>query len=308
MRWFLLRLTPFFIFVLFTSIPFSKVVATSYLVDEYGRIIAVGADGAVLGEEFSGLMPGSGDGGQPSGDNRPQQQDTQPQQMMQQQIQQFQGRPSMMGKPAGSSAEMQKKAQEMMRIGVQNGELRVQTLQERAENEFKPPEKDVDSIRVRESAEKREVEIQASGNELEIKQQNIRARTRFPLSVNDKNELIVTTPNGTKTVTVLPEEAVKEAMRRGVMTSFGAVGQTGGTGSGSAGQGQTGSAATDEQEVELTQENGKLEYKVNGVKEAKLFGFFPVSSQVETRISAETGAVTSVSQPWYFSNFGFLFR
>ena len=304
MRWFLLRLTPLFIFVLFTSIPFSKVVATSYLIDEYGRIIAVGADGQVLGEEFSGSMPGSGDGGQLSGDNRPQQQDTQPQQMMQQQIQQFQGRPLM----TGSGSGMQKKAQEMMRIGVQNGELRVQTLQGGAENEFKPPEKDVDSIRVRESAEKREVEIQASGNELEIKQQNIRARTRFPLSVNDKNELIVTTPNGTKTVTVLPEEAVKEAMRRGVMTSFGAVGQTGGTGSGSAGQGQTGTAATDKQEIELTQENGKLEYKVNGVKEAKLFGFFPVSSQVETRISAETGAVTSVSQPWFFSNFGFLFR
>ena len=297
MRWFLLRLTPLFIFVLFTSIPFSKVVATSYLIDEYGRIVLVGADGAVLGEEFSGSMPGSGDGGQLSGDNRPQQQDTQPQQMMQQQIQQFQGRPLM----TGSGSGMQKKAQEMMRIGVQNGELRVQRLQGEAENEFKPPEKDVDSIRVRESAEKREVEIQARGNELEIKQQNIRARTRFPLSVNDKNELVVTTPNGTKTVTVLPEEAVKEAMRRGVMTSFGGVGQTGGTG-------QTGTAATDKQEVELTQENGKLEYKVNGVKEAKLFGFFPVSSSVETHVSAETGAVTSVSQPWYFSNFGFLFR
>ena len=297
MRWFLLRLTPLFIFVLFTSIPFSKVVATSYLIDEYGRIVLVGADGAVLGEEFSGSMPGSGDGGQLSGDNRPQQQDTQPQQMMQQQIQQFQGRPLM----TGSGSGMQKKAQEMMRIGVQNGELRVQRLQGAAENEFKPPEKDVDSIRVRESAEKREVEIQARGNELEIKQQNIRARTRFPLSVNDKNELVVTTPNGTKTVTVLPEEAVKEAMRRGVMTSFGGVGQTGGTG-------QTGTAATDKQEVELTQENGKLEYKVNGVKEAKLFGFFPVSSSVETHVSAETGAVTSVSQPWYFSNFGFLFR
>ena len=305
MRRFLISLTPLFIFVLFTSIPFSKVVAASYLIDEYGRIVLVGADGQVLGEEFSGPMPsGPGGGGgqqqnnQPSSQFSSQSQQVPQQQMMREGAKQQQETVREAGKQQGEfNREMEKKKQEMMKIGVQNGELRVQSPQRGAGGgDFGEMRQNVDSIRVRESAEKREVEIKANGNELEMNQNNIRAKTRFPLSVNDKNELIVTTPNGTKTVTVLPEEAVKEAFRRGAMTSFGTVGQ------------QTGAGATGKQEVELTQENGKLEYKVQGVKEAKLFGFFPVSSQVETRISAETGSVTSVSQPWFFSNFGFLFR
>lgn len=308
MRRFLLRFVSLLIFVLFTSFPFAKVSAYSILIDENGRFVVVGSDGQVLGDQSNGPMPSnSGGGGQQN--NQPSQQ--QQQQMMQQRPpEQGQSRPSspqqqtqqtqqfQQGKqfqPAGSAGEMQKRGQdlpagrqEMMRIGVQKGELRVQSPQGSTGN--------ADSVKIRESTRKHEVEIKANGNELELNQQNVRAKTRFPISVNDKNELTVTTPNGTKTVTVLPDEAVKEAMRRGGMTSFGAVGQ------------QTGTGATGKQQVELTQENGKLEYKVEGVKEAKLFGFFPVSSQVETHVSAETGAVTSVSQPWFFSNFGFLFR
>ncbi|MBI5449117.1 hypothetical protein HY948_02255 [Candidatus Gottesmanbacteria bacterium] len=372
MRRFLLRLTPFFILVLFTSFPFSKVAAYSVLLDEYGRMVLMGDGRQVLGEQFigrseaqgqpagsgGGAFGGSGGGGgqqlrQPS-------QQQQQQQIMQQrpleqysekvsglkQVQQFQG------KPIESSSEMQKKVQEMtrengkqdqefsreigkqsqetvgeagkkqqevnreaeknkremMRIGVQNGELRVQPSQGGASGGFGQMGQNVESVRIRESAEKDEVEIRAAGNEIEMNQNNIRTRTRFPLSVNDKNEITVTTPKGTQTVTVLPEEAVKEAFRRGAMTSFGSMGQSGKQiepgGNGDKDQIQQSNA----EQVELVDENGQLEYKVEGMKESKLFGFFPVASQVETHISAETGAVTSVSQPWYFSNFGFLFR
>lgn len=398
MRRFLRQLAaPVFIFVLFTSFPFSKIFANYYLIDEYGRIVLMGPRGEVLGDQFMG-------GGQPPGDNRSQQPNTQSpsrpsetqgtsrqqsfeasfetqgkqvkplpqQQMMQQrpqeqsqqrplpqQNQQFQGKPSLTGqsfegqdKPAESTAETEKNLQEMMRengkqdqefsremgkqnqeavreagkqqqevnreteknkremmrIGVQNGELRIQSRQEGGGGGFGQMGQQVESVRIRQSAKNDEVEIRATGNEIEMNQNNIRTRTRFPLSVNDKNEITVTTPKGTQTVTVLPEEAVKEAFRRGAMTSFGSMGQPGkqieSGGNGDKDEIQQNNT----QQVELVDENGQLEYKVDGLKEAKLFGFFPVSSSVETRISAETGAVTSVSQPWFFSNFGFLFR
>lgn len=180
----------------------------------------------------------------------------------------------------------------------------------------------IDSIKVKESAEKNTVEIKARGNEMELNQQGVRARTAFPISVGANNQLIVTTPNGQQqTVTVLPNEAIKELMKNGIVTGFaGSPTGTPGTvpvptGTSAAGgvreQGtptSTGNATNLQQDVELTQENGKLEYKVTGTKEAKFLGLYPVQAQVEAHVSASTGATTSITQPWYFSSFGFLFR
>lgn len=157
----------------------------------------------------------------------------------------------------------------------------------------------VDRIRIR---RKDEVELTAGkGNEVEIRKGNVEARAALPVSINSDNELVVTTPAGKKTVSVLPDAAVAGLLSRGVVSSVAALTGSTATAAGAA-------VGTAGQRVELTSENGVLQYKVTGTKDVKLFGFLPITAPVEARVSAETGVVSSVTQPFYLDFFGFLFR
>lgn len=142
----------------------------------------------------------------------------------------------------------------------------------------------VDRVKVRHADD---IELRAaSGSGVEIRKGRVKARANFPLAVGAGNELIVTTPSGSKMVTVLPDEAVANLLGRGIVSS----------------------AVEARQDVELTEEEGKLEYRVKGVKDVKFLGFIPVQAPIQANVSAETGAVTGVTQPFFLSFFGFLFR
>ncbi len=162
------------------------------------------------------------------------------------------------------------------------------------EEEATEPAELVEEIEVHEGISKNTIKIKAQGNELEIEQHRVRAKTSFPLTVGANNELIVTTPAGTKEVTILPAEAVNRLLQTGVFTQV----------ENSASAGSTATAAS---QIELKSERGALVYEVDGVKQANLLGLIPVSTPVQAHISAETGVVTGVSQPWFLNLFGFLF-
>lgn len=184
-------------------------------------------------------------------------------------------------------------------IEVKDGKLEVE-FERKERKELKEGDKiqeektAVTSIRVRERSDAHEVEIKAGKDGMELEQRSVRAKTTVPISIGEHNELMVKTQAGEKEVGVLPDAAVQKLLEQGIFSKT----QT------AVGTGET----QTKQEVTLTEKNGMVEYTVKGQKEEKFLGLFPVTAQVEARISAETGAVTSVSRPWYQSAFGFLFR
>ncbi len=218
-------------------------------------------------------------------------------------------------------------AQGVQRIRVKDGKLEIRVKpaeveegedldeldklsQELGEEEEEP--RVVERIKVRERADKNEVEIRADGTRLEIRQGRVRARTNFPLSVGSNNELIVTTPAGAREVAILPDTAVSRLLASGVLSSVSftgvPAGLAGATGADGALAPTTTPGEQPTQEVVLTEQNGFLVYRVNGTKTVKFLGLTPVVAPVTANVSAETGAVMTVSQPWYLNTFGFLFR
>lgn len=174
---------------------------------------------------------------------------------------------------------------------------------EMEEEEASEPAELVEEIEVREGIGKNTLKIKAKDGELEIEQRRVRARTNFPLTLGQNNELIVTTSAGTREVTILPDEAVRRLLQEGVFTEISA------TGSGELpGATVPGIATGTKQEIELKEERGALLYEARGIKDVRLLGLVPLAVPVTARISAETGVVAGVSQPWYFNFLGFLFR
>lgn len=51
--------------------------------------------------------------------------------------------------------------------------------------------------------------------------------------------------------------------------------------------------------IELKEESQKPLYSVKGIKQARILFIIPVSMEIETKISAETGDVISVNKPWW---------
>lgn len=163
-----------------------------------------------------------------------------------------------------------------------------------------------------------EVEIEADNNKFKIKVKNrtgefeaetesVGAISSFPLSVGPNNELIVTTPGGTKIVTVLPEQAVANLLRFRYMSrvrSTQAVPAPGLTGEST----PSGLRKREQvQEIELEENGGKLTYKVEGEKKVKLAGFLGINVPITAHVSAATGDIVSVTRPLYFTLFPFLF-
>lgn len=190
-------------------------------------------------------------------------------------------------------------------IRTPNERTRIEVKDGRLEIRVKPPEADdvdqtdeatesaepIDAVRVRERIDKDEVEIRADGSRVEIKQGKTRVRTDFPLAIGANNELIVTTPNGSRKITVLPDAAVSNLLRNGILTIS-----------------EASPAAQSEQGINLVAEDDKLVYKVRGTKNVKFLGLVPVAAPVEANVSAESGTVSSVVLPFYLNFFGFLFR
>ena len=110
------------------------------------------------------------------------------------------------------------------------------------------------------------------------------AISNFPLKIDKAtNSLIVTTPSGEKTVSVLPDAAIKNMLASKVMsfvTSAKAEGEL---------------ASTDKL-ITLVEKDGMLLYEIDGVREYKLLGFIPLKSKVKAFVSAENGQVIKTEQ------------
>lgn len=166
-------------------------------------------------------------------------------------------------------------------LSAAGGELKVKQktkLPNGVEKETQLELKENETLHV-EQEDGESVDIDATGpDELEIKKDDFKGRTRLPISVNSDNELMITRPDGTtKIVTVLPDEAIVAMSRKGVVV--------------------------DSDKVELTtDEVGDPVYEVKQEVSKKLLGFINMNFAAETTVSAsDPNIVTTTSaetSPW----------
>lgn len=131
--------------------------------------------------------------------------------------------------------------------------------------------------------------IRALQNKAIIERLNVQALTDLPLSVDlNTNILTVTTPAGEKQVTVLPDQAVQNMLAANVIDRLG--------GQALVEQVRQGNIQTLGQVIELGLSNNVPVYQVQGIKEHRFLGFFPVTTDVTVTVSAETGEVVDTDQ------------
>lgn len=137
------------------------------------------------------------------------------------------------------------------------------------------------------------VKIATDSGHLDIIQNGRRARTNFPLSVNPATgELFVTTPAGEKVVAVLPDQAIQNMLKAGILTRVEPQPEP----SPSPSPGATESATIAETGIELAQVNNNPVYIISGVKNKNFLGIVPVDLKLKVVVSAQNGQVVETRQ------------
>lgn len=129
-----------------------------------------------------------------------------------------------------------------------------------------------------EELKKDDVHIGTIAGGLVLKRGEIEAETHFPLLINlATHELTVTTPAGTKTVTVLPDQAVQNLLSRNIVDRI-----------------ETASPGA--QKVELTEVENQPVFAVKGIDDKRLLGFIPVAVRKTAFVSVQNGAVVRTDE------------
>lgn len=129
----------------------------------------------------------------------------------------------------------------------------------------------------------------ASGDRLVVAAGAVGAATRFPVSVDlNTNALIITTPSGIKTVSVLPDLAVKNIIAANIIDRIGTLSST-----------ETLDLANLENldgVIELAEQNGLPIYEIRGISQKRFLGLIPIEVQKTITVSADTGDAIGVTR------------
>ena len=152
-------------------------------------------------------------------------------------------------------------------------ELKVETKDEDGEEEEL---EDQDELEIEDEDGDDDIKLATgAGRMIEIRHKGTNAQTELPISVNVATRaLTVTTPAGVRTVAILPDTAVANMVRRGVVEGV------------ASGSGQ----------VELKIENNEVVYEIQGESTEKLLGILPIKIKKTVVVSAQTGEEVSVAQ------------
>ncbi len=163
-----------------------------------------------------------------------------------------------------------------LHLKVERGKLKLEEETEEGET-TEVGEDDEVEIEPNDDEDKVKIATGSGEDEMVITRNRVRARTNFPLSVDlNTNELIVTTPNGVKRVTVLPDQAIAKLLQNNVIDRV--------------------ESPETETEAELTEAAGMPAYEVSGESDQKLLGVVPVKIKSKVKVSAETGEVISTEK------------
>lgn len=178
-----------------------------------------------------------------------------------------------------------------VRYELKDGQLAVKVESEEGE-ELELEDKEIEEIEdeVEEKLEDDGIKIATAAGKLAVIKNRFGASTNFPLSINPAtNELIVTTPAGQRTVTILPDQAVQNMLAANVISRLGATAITEAA--------REGQVATVSGIINLGLRNNIPVYEIPGIRDFKLFGFIPVSTPVTAVVSAENGQLITTDQP-----------
>lgn len=123
------------------------------------------------------------------------------------------------------------------------------------------------------------IEVKDGIEHFEVEKANVSLSEKNPVKVDEKTgELTITTPNGEKAVTFLPEDAIENILGSNSVNELEINSETGKT------------------ELKLTiNSNGVPVYEVEGIKKGRFLGVFSVNIKKTVQISAIDGAEGSVT-------------
>lgn len=190
------------------------------------------------------------------------------------------------------------------KIEIEHGELKIkykivdgQVVKKVEDEQGEEVDLDEDEVaevedEVNRDLEDQGIELSSESGRPSFRHNNVTASTQFPLSVDvGTNQLIVTTAAGTKTVAVLPDEALQVIMLRRIIDQGASTSNI-----------QTQIGTGDQTQVVLKVLNDKPVYEVNGTKEYKFLAFIPVTQPIKAVVSAESGQVVGVEKS-FVTNF-----
>lgn len=175
------------------------------------------------------------------------------------------------------------------RIDVYSGGVKVRyetrdgrvTIKAETEEGQGIPEQEL--FKIVDRADKSGIKVATAGGELLVSRNNIGATSNFPLRVDlNTNQLIVTTPAGTKVVTILPDQAVQNMLAANVISRLGPSALT--------------QVASVSGVIQLGEQNNIPVYEIPGIKQFNLLGFIPVERPITAVVSAETGELITTQQ------------
>lgn len=125
---------------------------------------------------------------------------------------------------------------------------------------------------VQDLLKKEDINVSTEDGRLKFEHNGQDVQTHFPLSIDPiTKKLVVTTPEGQKTVSTLPDTAVENLISNRVISSVASIAGV--------------------PSMSLESRDGKTVYRVNGEKQAKVFGFIPVTLPTTAFVSADNGQV-----------------
>ena len=160
----------------------------------------------------------------------------------------------------------------------------------KAETEEEENVQEQELFKIEDRLGRSDIKIATEGAKLLVARNNIGALSNFPLQLDlNTNQLIVSTPAGSKTVTTLPDQAVQNLLATNVISRLDpAVLQQ---------AAQQGDLTSVSGVVALGERNGILSYEIAGLRDFKLLGFIPITTPVTVFVSAETGQTVAQEQP-----------
>lgn len=226
----------------------------------------------------------------------------------------------------GKMTEPAQQVGEAKRVRLEPKDYQLQiTIEDETGEEIGAPEgteTESDEFEIEEPEDKTTVKVRSLKNSYAIIRDKIAAQTHFPLMVNlETNELIVTTPAGQKTVTVLPDQAVKNMLAANVIDQLGGKGgllwleYQASVATPSPTPIAT-EAATPTPEVTsvatatpgpgvpliesiislITTDEGILTYEIEGIKHERFLSFIKVMLKRKVIVSAETGELLGIEE------------
>lgn len=150
-----------------------------------------------------------------------------------------------------------------------------------------------------------DIELATDSADLGFVQKGRKVRTNFPLSVNPATgELFVTTPAGEKVVTILPDVAVQNMIKAGILTRVEEEPEPEtspspeGTSAAEPSEG-TPAASVAGAGIELTQENNEAVYVISGVKDEKFIGLIPAGIKLKVVVAVDDGNLLDIRQGFF---------